>query len=50
MDQTGEGQFDSDAKVWLGVTTEMANDTTLWFERDLDDFLKELHCEDGEVD
>lgn len=27
----------------------MANDTTLWFERDLDDFLKELHCEDGEV-
>ena len=26
----------------------MANDTTLWFERDLDDFLKELHCEDGE--
>ena len=28
----------------------MANDTSLYFERDLDDFLKELHCEDGEID
>ena len=30
--------------------TETANDTTLWFERDLDDFLKELHRESEELD
>jgi len=39
-----------EAKAWLNITTEQANDTTLWFERDLDDFLKELHREDSEVD
>ena len=27
----------------------MANDPTTWFEKDLDDFLKELHCDDAEV-
>ena len=37
-------------KQWISVTTEQANDTTTWFERDLDDFLKELHREDGEPD
>ena len=35
---------------WLNITTEAANDTTTWFERDLDDFLKELHRESEEVD
>ena len=39
-----------EAKAWLNITTEAANDTTQWFERDLDDFLKEIHREDGEPD
>lgn len=39
-----------ESKAWILVTTEQANDTTIWFERDLDDFLKELHREDGEPD
>ena len=39
-----------EAKAWLNITTEQANDTTTWFERDLDDFLKELHREDAEID
>ena len=39
-----------EAKAWLNITTEQANDTTKWHERDLDDFLKELHREDGEPD
>ena len=39
-----------ESKAWLNITTEQANDTTKWFERDLDDFLKELHREDGEID
>ena len=39
-----------EAKAWLNITTEQANDTTTWFERDLDDFLKELHREDCEID
>jgi len=50
LEQNGEGQQDMEAKAWLNITTEQANDTTLWFERDLDDFLKELHREEGEVD
>ena len=39
-----------EAKAWLNITTDAANDTTQWFERDLDDFLKEIHREDEEVD
>ena len=39
-----------EAKAWLNMTTEAANDTTQWFERDLDDFLKEIHREDDEPD
>lgn len=39
-----------EAKAWISITTEAANDTTTWFERDLDDFLKELHRENEEVD
>lgn len=35
--------LDMEAKSWLNMTTEVANDTCSWFERDLDDFLKELH-------
>ena len=50
MDQNGEGQQDTEAKAWLNMATEQANDTTTWFERDLDDFLKELHREEGEID
>jgi hypothetical protein len=38
-----EKNLDMEAKAWLNMSTEAANDTTLWFERDLDDFLKELH-------
>lgn len=41
---------DMEAKAWLNITTEVCNDTTLWFERDLDDFLKELHRDDIEID
>lgn len=42
--------MDMDAKAWLNMGTEAANDTTKWFERDLDDFLKEIHRDDDEVD
>ena len=45
-----EKNLDVEAKSWLNITTESANDTTLWFERDLDDFLKELHRESEEQD
>jgi hypothetical protein len=40
--------MDIDAKAWLNITTDAANDTTKWFERDLDDFLKEIHREPEE--
>ena len=42
--------MDMDAKAWLNVTTEIANDTSKWFERDLDDFLKEIHRDNDEPD
>ena len=42
--------MDVEAKAWLNITTEAANDTTQWFERDLDDFLKEIHRENEEPD
>lgn len=51
MDMSNEEKnTDMEAKAWLNITTETANDTTTWFERDLDDFLKELHREAEEVD
>jgi hypothetical protein len=42
--------MDMDAKQWLNLTTDQASDPTKWFERDLDDFLKEIHRENEEVD
>ena len=42
--------MDMDAKAWLNITTDTASDTAKWFERDLDDFLKEIHRENDEVD
>jgi hypothetical protein len=45
-----EKNLDMEAKSWLKFTTEAANDPTQWFERDLDDFLKELHRENDEID
>ena len=42
--------MDMDAKAWLNITTDAASDTAKWFERDLDDFLKEIHRENDEVD
>jgi hypothetical protein len=45
---TGGGGVES--KAWLNMTTDAANDTTQWFERDLDDFLKEIHRDDEEPD
>jgi len=42
--------MDMDAKAWLNMTTDAASDTSKWFERDLDDFLKEIHRENDEVD
>jgi hypothetical protein len=51
MDQSSEEKnMDMEAKCWLNMTTESANDTTKWFERDLDDFLRELHREAEEPD
>jgi len=47
---TEEKSMGVEAKAWLNITTEAANDTTQWFERDLDDFLKEIHREDEEPD
>jgi len=43
-----EKNMDVEAKAWLNITTEAANDTTQWFGRDLDDFLKEIHRDDVE--
>ena len=45
-----EKNMDVEAKAWLNITTDAANDTTQWFERDLDDFLKEIHRETEEQD
>jgi hypothetical protein len=42
--------MDIDAKTWLNLTAESANDTSKWFERDLNDFLREIHRESDEVD
>lgn len=42
--------MDMDAKAWVNITTETASDTTKWFEVDLDDFLKEIHRENDEID
>lgn len=51
FDMANEGKnMDVEAKAWLNITTEAANDTTQWFERDLDDFLKEIHRESEEQD
>lgn len=51
IDMTNEEKnLDMEAKAWLNITTEAGNDTTTWFERDLDDFLKELHREAEELD
>jgi len=40
--------MNNESKIWLNMTTGVDNDTTTWFERDLDDFLKELHRESDE--
>ena len=50
VDISADDKQDMEAKAWLYNTTENCNDTTLWFERDLDDFLKELHRDDIEID
>lgn len=51
FDMTNEQKnMDMDAKAWLNITTEVANDTSKWFERDLDDFLKEIHRDNDEPD
>lgn len=51
FDLSNEQQsMDMDAKEWLNKTTEQINDTSRWFERDLDDFLKEIHRENEEDD
>lgn len=42
--------MDMEAKAWVNMTTDAVNDTSAWFERDLDDFLKELHREAEELD
>jgi hypothetical protein len=42
--------MDMDAKQWLNLTTDQASDATKWFEVDLDDFLKEIHRENEEID
>jgi len=42
--------MDVESKAWFNLTTEIANDTTKWFEVDLDDFLNEIHRENDEID
>ena len=42
--------MDVESKAWLNLTTDVANDTTKWFEVDLDDFLNEIHRENDEID
>lgn len=42
--------MDMDAKAWLTMTTDANSDPSKWFERDLDDFLKEIHRENDEID
>ena len=39
-----------DAKAWLEKTTDRASQPDKWFERDLDDYLKEIHRENDEPD
>lgn len=44
LDMTSsEKNMSAEAKHWINMCTEASNDTTLWFERDLDDYLKEIH-------
>lgn len=51
FDMTSEQKsMDMDAKAWLNITSDAANDTSKWFERDLDDFLKEIHRENDDQD
>lgn len=45
-----EKNMDMEAKAWINMITDAVNDTSAWFERDLDDFLKELHREAEELD
>ena len=33
----------AEAKHWIHMSTETSAETSTWFERDLDDFLKEIH-------
>jgi hypothetical protein len=42
--------MDIDAKSWLNLTADQANDTSKWFERDLNDFLREIHRDNDEID
>lgn len=39
-----------DAKAWLNMTTDVSSEPAKWFERDLDDYLKEIHRENDEPD
>ena len=40
-----EKNMDVEAKSWISMATSTANEMTTWFERDLDDFLREIHQE-----
>jgi len=42
--------MDIDTKSWLNLTADSANDTSKWFERDLNDFLREIHRESEDAD
>ena len=35
-----EKSMDMEANRWLNITSDAINDTTTWFESDLDDFLR----------
>lgn len=51
FDLTAEQKnMDIDAKSWLNLTADQANDTSKWFERDLNDFLREIHRDNDEID
>ena len=48
--QDKDKNISAESKTWITLSTEAVNDTTSWFERDLDDYLKEIHREIDEAE
>ena len=43
---SADKNMEIEAKTWVNFSSDVWNDATLWFELDLDDFLKEIHREE----